>query len=127
MSKIAREVAEVEVANWEDRFDTVLSPESSEKLIRVVMRGRIVFDEQTESFTLKLRTPIQLDNGETVSELTLREPKARQARDAGKPGTGDVEAVLRMLSAVSGQGLGVIERLGMKDLTVCGELFNFFG
>ncbi len=127
MSKevIAREAAEEEVQGWCDRFDTALSPESSEKLIRIVMRGRITLDEKTESFTLKLRSPIQLDNGETVNELTLREPRARQARDVGKGG--DVEMVLKVLSSVSGQPLGVIDRLGMKDLVIAGELFNFFG
>ena len=126
MSKevIAREPAEAEVKSWEDRFDTDLSSESSEKLIRVVMRGRITLDEQTESFTLKLRTPIQLDNGETVNDLTFQEPKASQARDMGSDR--DLATVLKILSAISGQSLGVLGRLGLKDLVVVGELFNFF-
>ena len=122
---IAREPAEAEVESWEEHFDVVLSPESNEKLTWTVMRGRLSLDEGTSTFTVKLRSPIQLENGETVNELLIREPITKEVRSVDK-NAGDVAQVIRILSAVTGQPLGAIDRLGLKDLTVCGELFNFF-
>ena len=128
MSKdvICREAAAEIVRGWEDHFDTVLSPETSEKLVWTVMKGRLNLDEATSTFTLKLRTAVQLENGKAVDELTIREPTAKEVRGVGRDG-GEVAQVIRILSAVSGQPLGIIERLKLKDLTVCGEIFNFFG
>ncbi len=107
-------------------FDAVLEPDTSAKLTRVVQSGRLSLDEGTSTFTLKLRTPIQLENGESVLELKLREPTTKEVRGVDK-NVGDVAQVIRILSAVTGQPLGVIDRLKLKDLIVCGELFNFFG
>ncbi|KKK58175.1 hypothetical protein LCGC14_3047090, partial [marine sediment metagenome] len=38
----------------------------------------------------------------------------------------EVGQVIRILSVVTGQPLGVIGQLKLKELTICGELFNFF-
>ncbi len=122
---ICRETAGEEVKGWEKNFDVILSPETSERLTRVVMAGRITFDEQAETFALKLRRPLELENGSTVESLTIREPRTAEIRQAGKKGD-EMELVLRLLSTISGQPLGVLDRMGSKDFTIVGELFNFF-
>ena len=123
---ICEEVAAEEVQKWADLFEVVLSPETEQKLTRTVQVGRLSLDEGTSTFTLKLRKPIELENGKTVDELTIREPTAAEVRSVSKGG-GEVEQVIKILSAVTGQPLGVIGRLKLKELTVCGEIFNFFG
>ncbi len=127
MSKevIGREPAEAEVKSWEGFYDVSLDPDTSEKLIRVVQSGRLSLDEGTLTFTLKLRTPIQLENGKAVGELSIREPTTAEVRGVDKI-AGEIEQVIRILSAVTGQPLGVIGRLKLKELTICGGLFNFF-
>ncbi len=127
MSKevICIEVAEAEVQKWAELFDAVLDPDTSAKLTRVVQSGRLSLDEGTSTFTLKLRTPIQLENGKAVGELSIREPTAAEVRGVSRDGE-EVGQVIRILSVVTGQPLGVIGQLKLKELTICGELFNFF-
>jgi hypothetical protein len=49
-------------------------------------------------------------------------------RDANRTGGKDqFEVSLRLLSYVTHQALGVLDRIGQKDLTSLGVLFNFFG
>ncbi len=123
---ICEEVAAEEVQKWADLFEVVLSPETEQKLTRTVQVGRLSLNEETLIFTLKFRKSIELENKKTVDELTIREPTAAEVRGVSRDGE-DVGQVIRILSVVTGQPLGVIGQLKLKELTVCGELFNFFG
>ena len=128
MSKIviAEEAAEEEVQGWCDNFEVTLDIGSRERIVRAVMAGRITFDGQAETFDIQLRKPIDLDNGESVTSIKLKEPDTRNLRDANKA-KDDFEMTLRLLSCVSGHPLGVMERIKQKDLILAGEMFNFFG
>lgn len=128
MSKIviAEEAAEEEVQGWCDNFEVTLDIGSRERIVRAVMAGRITFDGQAETFDIQLRKPIDLDNGESVTSIKLKEPDTRNLRDANKA-KDDFEMTLRLLSYVSGHPLGVMERIKQKDLILAGEMFNFFG
>jgi len=57
----------------------------------------------------------------------VHEPTAGQTRDANKNGKGnEIDTSLRLLASITEQPLGVIERIGLYDLTLAGALFNFF-
>lgn len=125
---IAREVAETEVQGWCDRFEVTLPPADRERIVRSVMDGRLSLDEGKEEFVYKLRRPLILNNSSTIDALRIHEPTTGQVRDANKAGKGDeFEVSLRLLACVVEQPLGVIDRIGQKDLTSLGVLFGFFG
>ncbi len=123
--KICREAAEKEVEGWSELFRVTLDLGTRESIVRALMDGRIIFDKKAEIFTIQLRKPIRLENGETITFLKLEEPDARQLRDADKA-KDDFESVLRLLSSITGHPLGVLDRLKQKDLTLTGGVFTFF-
>ncbi len=125
--KIAREVAEAEVESWCERFNATLELADRERIVQSVMAGRLSLDEGTEQFTYKLRKPVALENGGTLEELRIGEPTTGQVRDANKAGGKDqFEVSLRLLSYITGQAVGVLARIGQKDLMALGVLFGFF-
>ncbi len=123
---IARDAAEEEVQGWCELFRITLDLSERERIVTALMAGRIAFDEKNESFTVRLRKPIHLDNGETVESLKIEEADARQIKEANKV-KDDFEKSLRLLSSISGQPLGVLDRIKQKDLLLIGDMFNFFG
>ncbi len=126
-SKVAREVAEQEVKNWCEQLECVLDDGIGERLTLAVMAGRLSLDADSEVFTLKLRTPLTLENGEVLSELKIAGPTFRQQQQATK-GTEDANVISsRMLSAVAGQPSGILDRLQMKDINTAVTLVGFFG
>ena len=123
---IARDVAEEEVQGWCEQFKITLDLESRERIVTTLMAGRITFDEKNEAFSIQLRKPIHLDNGEIVDSLKIEEADARQIKEANKV-KDEFEKSLRLLSSISGQPLGVLDRIKQKDLLLLGDMFNFFG
>jgi len=119
---MAEEVAREEIARWQDQFSTELE-EISPKLLRAVKQGRINLEGSV--FKVKLLAPLQLENGQVIGSLEIREPTAAIVRQSGKGGS-EADLTMRVLSAVTGQPLGVLDRLGSRDLAVIGELMSFF-
>ena len=123
--KIAREVAEAEVRRW---AEAVENPEGvTESLVRAVIGGRLTFDEQAEKFTVSLKYPVSMENGDTLKELTIVQPTSGLYRDCTKGGRDGVDATLRIVSGVSGRALGLVERVKKGDLMVVMDCLNFFG
>ena len=122
---IAREVAEGMVADWAATLGAELAPESERAVVRLVMAGRIDFDG--DAFTVRLAAPLKLENGETIAALKLAEPTAGQLRDAAKGKRDDIDTALRLISALSGQPVGVVERIKERDFLAVSEVLGFFG
>ncbi len=75
------------------------------------------------SVTLKLKEPIPFGS-ETISELVIRKPKAKDMRRMpAKPCMGDI---LDLLGALAGQPKVVIDELGMEDMTAASEVVEGF-
>ena len=121
---MSSQVAEEEVSNWANSID---NPDfvPSQKLISAVCRGRISFDVASTVFTVRLVHPVALENGKTIDELRISEPRSEQVKEASK-GKGEIDTTLRLLSSITGQPLGVVDRLVLRDLGLAGEIFNFF-
>jgi len=124
--KVAREVAEAEVQRWAEALDVTVDLDMRERIVVAVMDGRAIFDADTERFTLRLRKPLRLENGTVIESLAISEPNGAQLLAAGK--ARDVMGqALGLLAAVTEQPIGMIERLGQKDITVASGLLGFFG
>ncbi len=124
---IAREVAEAEIEGWCKHFDVTLDPASREVIARALGAGRLSLDEGKEEFTYRLRKPVELENGKTLESLTVHEPTTGQSRDAEKGGGSDLTITLKLMSYITGQPVGVLDRVGNKDARVLSTLFLFFG
>jgi hypothetical protein len=121
---MSEEVVLEEIKRWSESLGQE-PPAPSRKLLRAAMCGRIVFDEAQQVFTVKLLRPVQLENGELVDSLTIREPSSGQIRQAAQ-GKGEIEVTMRLLSAVTGQPVGVLDRVVQRDLLILSEAFSFF-
>ena len=123
--KIAREVAQAEVARW---AEAVENPEGvTESLVRAVMGARLDFDEKAETFTARLKSPVAQENGERLETLMIIQPMAGQYRECAKGNRDGLDTTLRLIAAVSGKALGLVERVKKADLMVLMDCLNFFG
>jgi predicted DNA-binding antitoxin AbrB/MazE fold protein len=74
---------------------------------------------------VKLIQAVELQNGEKVESIAITEPTVDQMRSANMV-KDDFAATLAVLSSASGQPLGVINRLKMRDLSLAGSVLAFF-
>ncbi len=125
MAVIAEEVAREQLEKMITAFGADLDPENKHSLLRAISAGRLDFDETEESFTIMLVKPIQLENGETVETLIITEPDFSQVQKASKS-KNEIDQTLFLLSSITGHPAGVIGRLKMRDLTLCGTVLSFF-
>ena len=124
--KVAREVAEKEVENWREQLECDLDDGVRERLVMVAMSGRVTFDSESEAFTLRLRKPLRLENGDDLTELKIEGFTFRQQQDATKGTEDPMEVSSRMLSMVTGQPAGILDRLQCKDVTTATAFMGFF-
>lgn len=122
---IAEEQARAEIALWEECLETELTETEIQDMLPVVMRGRVVFNEESESFKITLRKPIELENGKTVEFLEIREPTAEELEDAGKV-KDELAMSMRLFAKLSGHPLGVVRRMKQRDMLSISSIFVFF-
>ena len=125
--KVAREIAEKEIDSWCEQLECALDDGVRERLIMVVMSGRVTFDSESEVFNLKLWKPLTLENGEILGELEIKGFTYQQQQKAMKGIDDSGEISARMLSMVTGQPAGILDRLQAKDATTALAFMNFFG
>lgn len=123
--KVSIDEAQEAIQLWREQLGTSQQG-YPEHLLRAVVDGRLVFEEENEKFTYILRKPIELENGESVTELTIQEPTAEQLKQSYKTGSNEMEQTLRLLSAITGRPLGLLQRIRQRDLIVIGEVLSFF-
>lgn len=123
---MTREQAEVELGAMEASLDITLDAENRERILSLIEKDRLIFDEEREEFTLRLRKPIELENGKTIEELLIKDPTAEQLQKADKS-DGGFALTLRTIGFVSGQPIGIINRMRSRDLTAASSVLSFFG
>ena len=106
-------------------FGSTLDEESENAVIRGFMAGLVEFNETNEKFTVYLRKPITLENGEVIDKLSIQEPTADQVRMAGRTQDPFGQAV-DILGYVSGWPVGILNRLKMRDISLAGSVLAFF-
>ena len=73
--------------------------------------------------TIPLKEPVTVTIGEEetkVTSLTFRKPKAKDYRVRDRA-AGDVDATIRLIAALSGQDVQVIDELGSDDFNAASE------
>lgn len=122
---IAEDVARTEISLWAEFFEVDLDEGSIAGLLPAVMRSRIIFNEETSRFTVTLRTPVDMDNGDSLTALTIREPKTGELQKVGSL-KNEVEMTIRLMSILTGEAVGLIKRIGQKDFIVLTAVLGFF-
>jgi hypothetical protein len=135
--KVAREAAELEIDIWCEALGHAFDDQDArEKLISALMDGRITFDGAAETFTYKLRTPIELETGVRLPEVKVSDITAKQYADAFKSIKVDakdrsasvpMDSILLQASGATGLPLGVVQRIKMRDFAIVQALMGFFG
>ena len=122
---IAEDQAREEIILWQEALETDLSETEIQAMLPTIMRGRVVFDELKESFKITLRSPILLENGNSVDFLEIREPTAEELENANKV-KDEMAMSMRLFATLSGHPLGVIRRMKQKDMIAISSVFVFF-
>ena len=77
--------------------------------------------------TLKLMSPIEKENGETVEELHFREPRAADLKGMDKHKENEMMAkTLHLVSRMSGMPLGIVERMASRDVSTMSSIASLF-
>ena len=135
---IAREVALSEIQGWAEHFGQAPDEGEHQSLMRAVQGGRISFNAEREEFGYTLLKPVALENGDTLSTLTVSEPTAGQFAQAfrvlkvrqdggGAVGELDLAGTVKQVAACTGKPYAVIERVRKRDFDVLQALIGFFG
>lgn len=109
---------EPEGDDWED---------SKRRLLRAIKKGSVTLDEEKSAIIMTLVSPIELANGQTVSELRFSEPKASDLKVFDK--YQDVEKIaktIHLASKMSGQPIGTIDKMGSRDVATMGAVASLF-
>jgi len=125
MATLSDDVARAELDRIAKDLEITIEPDMSEGVLRALKAGRLEWDSADQVFTVQLINPVVLDNGETISILTMSEPNALQLKKA--QAISDVfEQSLRLVASCTDQPIGYIERLKIRDLNLLGALVGFF-
>jgi len=135
---IAREAALAEVQGWAEHFGQTPDAGEHESLLRAMQGGRITFNAEREEFTYALLKPVALDNGESLTTLTVSEPTAGQyasafrvlkVRQDGGAAVGELDLMgtVKQVASCTGKPYSVIERVRKRDFDVLQALIGFFG
>lgn len=124
MPAIALEVAEGMVSEWEVCLGAKLEAKPRARIVAAVSGGRLDFDG--EAFAYDLAAPLKLENGTFLARIKIREPAAGELRDAARGGRDEMATALSLISSLSGEPLGVIERLKQRDFLLVAEVLGFF-
>ena len=122
--KIADEVASKELDDIIAEYDAEIAADQRGVLLRAIKRGGLTYSDGV--FTLHLLVPIEQENGKTIDEITITEPSVGQLKTATVAGD-ELATTVKMISAVTGVALGLVDRMRSRDVTTAGSVFGFFG
>ena len=85
-NKITKEAAMEIIKDWCDFFNEPIDEQTIENssMLKAVMEGRLDLNEDTEEFTVELRKPLTLENGQSVSSISVKDPGASYLLDKQK-------------------------------------------
>lgn len=122
--KMSPDAAQDELSRIEDSLDVAIPDEARQAVLRALSSGRLSWDEAEQEFTLTLRKPIDAGSV-TVTDIVVREPNAGEMTKANRVQDA-FDQTIKLLSYVTGQPMGYIERIGSRDLVLLGTLIGFF-
>ena len=123
---VSPQAAEEMLQEWIEATGAELDPDTQAILTRAIRAGKLDFDTELEVFTLHLKKPLTLENGESISSIQISEPTGQQLSDATKNTKSEFDQSMKIISYVSGNPLAVIYRLKMRDMSIAGAVISFF-
>jgi hypothetical protein len=128
---IEKEAAEAELAGIVEFFE--VDPEGKDwednrkRLLAAIQKGRLSLAIDAGRIELTLVQAIELENRQTVPSLSFKEPTAGdlKALDKYKENEG-MAKTLHLVSKMTGQPIGVVERMVARDLSVVGAIASLF-
>lgn len=132
MSKISREVAELEIKAWLDfkrveERKRLAFVDSIETLIEAVMDGRLVLRKEDHFLIQNLAFPTTGDDPITKLEYKPRLKVFEVHQQTANERPGDAEArILAYVAALTGKVKGIIKQLDTEDYTICQSIAVFF-
>jgi hypothetical protein len=128
---LAPEVAEKELQSiiefWEVNPEGAGWEASRARLLHVIGAGRLTLDKEIGVIRLTLVKSIELENSQTLAALELHEPTSDDMRVMDKYSEKEkVGATLHLASKMTGQPLGVINRMVSRDVSSLGAIASLF-
>lgn len=133
-NKITKEAAMEIIKDWCDFFNEPIDEQTIENssMLKAVMEGRLDLNEDTEEFTVELRKPLTLENGQSVSSISVKDPGASYLLDKQKvmkKGNAlemELDAVASQMTLATDLPLGVLRRMSTHDTNTVNEVLGFF-
>lgn len=137
---VAKPEAMEELERIDEFFDAEYEESNNLVLLPHIMAGKLHLDENQKKVIYQLLKPIELANGDTLSELklsaldldgiikvgkSLPPLKGRQDGSFDIPVSYDYERTVKTLTKCSTQPLGVLNRLKKRDINILKELLDF--
>jgi hypothetical protein len=138
---LGADVAQKQLRELEEEFSEAVENKSHrDAIIDAIRLGLIDFDPEQATITYRLKRPIELQNGETLESITLKEAPIEQLKqiDRGQMIKVDStqqmevdasvawEKLIKTVSIVGGIPRGVVERIKRRDAIVLQALSAFF-
>lgn len=133
-NKISKDAAMAIIKDWCDFFNEPIDEQTIENssMLKAVMEGRLDLDENTEEFLVELRKPLTLENGQILSNVTVKDPGASYLLDKQKvmkKGNAlemELDAVASQMTLATDLALGVLRRMSTHDTNTVNEVLGFF-
>lgn len=101
--------------------------DSERRLLQAIKKGRVELDEQSNLVIMRLVAPIELQNGQTIAELKFKEPSASDLKVFDKYKEAEKMAkTIHLAAKMTGQPVGIIDRMGSRDVATMGALASLF-
>lgn len=133
-NKIEKEAALEIIRDWADYFNEPFDDDTmmDSSLLKAVMEGRADLDQDKEEFSLELRKPITLENGETLSSIKVKDPGASYLLDKqkvmqkGKIMEMELDVTASQMTLSTDLALGVLRRMSTHDVNTINNMLAFF-
>jgi hypothetical protein len=131
MHVIAKDAAEQELQSIVDFWE--VNPEGEDwensraRLLAAIGKGRITLNAEKGIVTMGLTSPVELKNGDVITELDFHEPTGADLKIFDKYKENDkIAKSLHLASRMTGRELAVIERMGSRDISTMAAITSLF-
>lgn len=129
--KICREEAENELERiltaYQVEPEGVEWERSKETILKTIMRGNLLFDDNTLEITMTLLRPIKQDNGDLIKDMVMREPTAGDLSIMDKyKKNEEMKKSIALASKLTGKPEGIIDRMVARDLMAISAIVSIF-
>lgn len=131
MAVIAEDAAREELDRIVEYFE--VSPDGDtwedqrKRLLSAIQNGRIILDVSKSAVVFTLAAPIKLENGQTLEEVSFHEPTAQDIKTLERYRENEqMSKAVHLASLMTGEPVGIINRMGSRDFMVAAAISTLF-